>query len=100
MVVRDLHIVNVALRPAEADPVLIIDPDTVPTFPLALQYFQAVTRRRPQVIQASGGIEVHELPECEVRDLVPLPNWALLKDCLGIGIAECPDHASMLLRFT
>ncbi len=45
MGVSDFHVKGIALVPLEADPPLIIDPDTVLPLPIPLKRFQAVAGR-------------------------------------------------------
>src|SRR4028118_1707755 len=40
VIVDDLHVLRVAVLPDEADPVLIVDPDTVLSAPAARHHFQ------------------------------------------------------------
>jgi hypothetical protein len=47
MVVNDFYIARIAIRPAETDPVLVVDPDAELTESIALQHFQAVPRWSP-----------------------------------------------------
>jgi len=79
--------------PAEADPPLIIDPDTVLTDPIALELLQAIARRRAEVLELFRRIQHHELSEHQVQELSwkaanPLP----LEEALGIATREALDH--------
>jgi len=42
MIVNNLHLVSVALFPAEADPPLVVDTDAVLTASIAVKSFQSV----------------------------------------------------------
>lgn len=56
MVIDNLHLVSVAFSPNEADTPLIIDPNTVLSFAVAAERFEAIPRRGSQVAQISGCI--------------------------------------------
>ena len=57
MIIDDFDIYHTGLRPAEADPPLVVYPDGVLPLPIALQGFQPVARRRPQILQIGGQID-------------------------------------------
>ena len=54
VVIRYLHVVGVAIPPHEAHAELVIDGNTVLTFPVMLQFFQSVASRNPQIPQYRG----------------------------------------------
>jgi len=45
VVIGDFNLLGTGVRPGEADPVLLVDPNAVLSFPLSRQGFQSVTRR-------------------------------------------------------
>jgi hypothetical protein len=49
MVVYNFHGIGVAILPPEANPPLVINTDAVLSSPSALQGFQPIARRQPQV---------------------------------------------------
>lgn len=55
--------------PAEADPPLIIDPDTVLPGSIALELLQTIARWRPEILELLRGVEHHELSEHEMQEL-------------------------------
>jgi hypothetical protein len=57
VIVRYLDTFGIAVVPDEANPPLIVDPDTVLTFAIALQRFKTIGRRYPEIIQGSGIVE-------------------------------------------
>ena len=67
MVVNDFEFVRVAVLPDEADAPLVVDADAVPARQAALQGFEAVARRHPQVIQDRRRRLLRELAEGEAR---------------------------------
>jgi hypothetical protein len=54
VVVDDLDVVRVTLRPAQADPPLVVDPDAVLARAVPAQGLEAVARRRLEVADRSG----------------------------------------------
>ena len=57
MVIGDFNLKCVAVTPNEAYPELIVDPDTMLSFAVALQCFQAISREKSQIRELIGGIE-------------------------------------------
>jgi hypothetical protein len=49
MVIRDFHVKSVALTPFKTNPPLIVDPNTVLSFPIPSESFQTVTGRLREV---------------------------------------------------
>jgi len=49
VVVSNFNIRGIAVTPYEADPPLIVDPDTVLPFSIALQHLQPIRWRYPQI---------------------------------------------------
>ena len=63
MVVNDLDVLSVSVRPAKADPPLIVDPDTVLSRAIDLELLEPVTWWDTKVVQSLGGIHGHQLPQ-------------------------------------
>jgi hypothetical protein len=61
VVVDDLYILGTRFRPAKADAPLIIDADAELPGPVALQCFQSISRRHPQVVQSVGDLKLPQL---------------------------------------
>ena len=53
VVIHYLYVFNACCCPAKADAPLIIDADAVLAEAVALQRFEAISRRHPQIIQAA-----------------------------------------------
>ena len=62
VIVDDFHVLRPAGRPAEADPVLLIDPDAVLSLSIALERFEPVSRRRAKVLEHFSDVELIEFP--------------------------------------
>jgi hypothetical protein len=63
MVVHYFHAIGVVIMPDEANPELIVNPDTVLPRPVPLEGFQAITRRTPQILQIFRRIQDQELSQ-------------------------------------
>jgi len=61
VVIRNFHIVGIALTPDKADAPLVVDADAVLPFPVAFQCFQVIARRRPQITKLGGNIQLPQL---------------------------------------
>jgi hypothetical protein len=72
MVIRQFHIVGVAMGPPEADPVLVVHSDTELAGPLPFQGFQAVSGRNAQILQVSCAMQQAEPPQCTPGNWGPL----------------------------
>lgn len=62
MVVHDFYLRWTLAGPPETDPVSLVDPDAVPTSPLAHQRFESIPRGNPKFFEAFHGIELIQLP--------------------------------------
>ncbi len=60
MVVHDLHVLGPGGGPSEADPPLVVDPNAVLPFAIALQRLQAVLRGRGEIAEMLGRINQAE----------------------------------------
>jgi len=93
VVVDDLNVKRVAVLPAEANPPLIVDTDTVLTRSVTLELFQPIAGRNPQVVQCLGRVDQAEFAEHGPVEL----GWEAA-DCLAakepfrVAIAESLDH--------
>jgi hypothetical protein len=70
MIIRDLNIFGSSVRPSEADPILIIDPNRVLAFSVPLQCFQLVVGRRPQIGQFGRPFQLFQFPPCNLPDVM------------------------------
>jgi hypothetical protein len=93
VVLHDLHIERVAIAPNETDPSLIVDADAVLTCAVSSQALQTIARRRPQVIEGAGVLQLDELPLADPYDV----RWHALDEPTLPGsargfVAERLDH--------
>jgi hypothetical protein len=101
VIVDDLHLVRTQRGPAEADPVLAVDPYTELPTPVAAQGLEPVAWRIPQVVEVPGGVQEVELPS---RHRPELPGAyaarpvgvGAVEDILGTGVPKRPDHVAVI----
>jgi hypothetical protein len=83
MIIHDLNVIGVPVSPNKADTPLIVDPNAVLPFPVSVECFEAVPRRRRQVAQLSRNIQLakfslgHSLNAA--KSLHPLPGMEPLR---------------------
>jgi hypothetical protein len=65
VIIHDLNFVSISVAPNEAKTPLVVNSDTVLPLSLAAQGFQTVTRRRCQISQLRGTVQ---LPKLAPRD--------------------------------
>jgi hypothetical protein len=93
VVVRYLHVVSITVRPSEADPPLVVDPDAVLLLPIPSQLFEAVTRRDPKILECLRAIQNDQLSlSLPLKRGRELPGSLAPKDLLRLLIPEAPNH--------
>jgi len=70
VVIDDFHAVGVTLNPSKTDAPLIVDPDAVLAFAIALEGFESIGRWNMQIIQHEGVPEHTQLTTCHGLDIV------------------------------
>jgi len=103
MVVDNLCVSDPTLRPSKTDPVLLVDPDTVPPFSVPLQCLQMVAGRDSKIHE---GVRVVEDEQLGSRSTLQIRRTGLpcglgvfaVEHILGTLVAEGQDHVSMLAR--
>jgi hypothetical protein len=93
MIIDDFDVIRLAVAPDKTQPPLIVNADAVLAEPITLQRLQVIAGRYTQKIQCSGGMQLHQLSQCDAfKRLEPL--YALtLEQGLGIGALKRLDHA-------
>ena len=92
MVVHYLDLLRVTVLPHEADPILIVDPDTVLAPPIAGKDLEVIARERTQVFESLGRMQLRQLALSDPGNALELTRRIPLKQCLGVSIPEGPDH--------
>ena len=62
MIVNYFDCLRLFIRPAKADPVLLIDSNTVLAFTISRKRLQAISRRNTEIIQGLGAVQLIKLP--------------------------------------
>jgi hypothetical protein len=89
VIVDDFNGVRPGLRPAKANPPLVVDADTVLPLAVAFQGFKVIAGRDAQVFEASGGMHLVELARSQQGDLLrDAPDEPAVEDRLGILVFE------------
>ena len=93
VIIGDLDIECIAIFPAEADPPLIVDPDTVLAFSVPRQLFEPIPGRDSQIRQGVGRVKHQELPQRRALNaLRELSRTFAAKDPFGLWVLEAPNH--------
>jgi hypothetical protein len=94
MIVDDLEVICVAISPNEANPPLIVDPDAVLALPIRSKVLQPIARWCPEITEASGVLDLHELSVCHLDDVVRDPlDKAPLPGGLSRSVPERFNHS-------
>jgi len=93
MIIHNFNVMRVLALPAEANAPLVVDADAVLSGAVALQGFQVIAGRQPQVAQLARTVKLRELAERHALDLrrqtvvaPPLPQP------LGLPAGETGNH--------
>jgi hypothetical protein len=63
MVVHYFHVMGMVIMPGEANPELIVNPDTILARSVSLEGFQAITGGAPQILQIFRSIQYQEFSQ-------------------------------------
>ena len=93
MVIHDLDIMRIAVRPTKADSPLIVDPDAVLSRPIALEPLEPIAGWHAKVIERFGGIDNHQLAQHGSQELGRVAAHPFsTKEALSVPVAEALDH--------
>src|SRR6266850_3707086 len=92
MIIHDLDIVRITLRPGKADPPLVIDTNTVLPLPITLQSFQPISRRNQQITERSGTVENQKLPSRSPFNATEPQHILIEKQRFRLFRAKGTDH--------
>lgn len=98
VVIDDLDLVYVSARPAQTNPPLVVDPDTVLCLAVALERLEPVSRRRHQVSERLRAENIEQLAARRALDCPKSGDWAIVEQRLGIGRPDGLYHLQMVLR--
>lgn len=93
VVICYLHVMGNVSFPLETYPPLIVDPYAVLPFPVAIQLFEAITWRDPQVTQIGCRMQVQEFPQGRPTDIcMELPRTSPVEYFLGFLACKARYH--------
>jgi hypothetical protein len=98
VVVHDLDVVGISVTPYKTKTPLVVDPDTVLPLPLAAQGFQTVSRRRCQIAQIRGAVQLAKLSASDPFHSSKAATRLPAVKSPGFRATERPDHPSILYR--
>jgi hypothetical protein len=73
MIICQLNVKRIAIFPLEADPVLIVHPNTVLSRSVTLQLLQSIIGRSHQIHQTTDTMKNSQFPQRHSRDAGPSP---------------------------
>ena len=96
MVIDDLDIFWPSLRPGEANPVPVVYPDAVLPGAVALESFQMIARRNPQILERPSNLELPELSAGYALECSELSNAVPFGDALRLLILIAEYHNNLM----
>jgi hypothetical protein len=93
VIIHDFHSECVTAAPGKTDPPLVVDPDAEIAGSIALQHFQPVPRRRAEVLQPLGLVQIQKLPARSALDGLESPDEAVVEKPGCVGALERPYQA-------
>jgi hypothetical protein len=100
VIVHDLNFVSIPLAPTEAKTPLVVNSDTLLPLPLPAQGFQAVPRRRCQIAQFRGAVQLPKLASRDALDSLKAAARLPAVKSPGFRAAERPDHELDYMLFS
>jgi hypothetical protein len=99
VVIDDFDRKGLSVFPFEADPPLVIYPDTVLTLSVSFKFLQTVPRGQPEIFNRVRGVKKKQFSEGQPMELRGEPPRSLsIEDCLGDRVLEAADHKIMIMR--
>ena len=92
MLVSDLDLICVPVLPAEADAKPVIDPDAVPSRPIALECLQLIAGDRGKVLQGGRRVEMIQLTLRYIGNRLEPSAELAAENLLGILVTKRSDH--------
>ena len=98
MIIHDFDVLSAGIGPSETDPELVVDPDAVLSFPVALKSFQTISRRDAKVIQPPGDFQLPKLTPGHSGKIGKTLYRIPFGQGLRIGTPEGLDHGTIVTR--
>jgi len=74
VIINNFNICSTGFGPSKTEPKLLVDPDTVLPFASMRQGFEHVAGWDPQIIQASRGLQLANLAQCDALEVDEAPD--------------------------
>jgi len=84
------------VRPPEADPVLIVDANTVLASPATFQRFQMIARRNPEITQLGRAVQVIQPALGNLLDRAKPARTSSVEERLGFVVAKVNNQNLIL----
>lgn len=95
MLVRQSHVVWMAILPSEEQPVLLVDPNAVLSFSMVAVLFEVISRYRGQISHRDSIIEQRKFSLQSLRwRILGLPRTVSIR---GLLISEALDHVKAIV---
>lgn len=98
MIVDYLNVFWTCRRPAKADSMLVIDPDTVLTSTVALQRLEPIAWRDTQVIEAHGNLQLSDLAQSGALERRELLYAYARREQLCCFVLKRNNHLSIMMH--
>jgi hypothetical protein len=93
MIVNDLNLVRVPIRPPKADPPLVVDANTVLPGAIAFELLEPVSGRHPQIVQRFSRVQSDQLAQHRSQEVGGIASHALTPEQgFGVPVGESLDH--------
>src|ERR1700691_2053582 len=100
VIVAYLHVPRIALMPAEADPVLIVDANAVLAFTVATQLLEAIAEGVSEVFHCGGKVDFLQLPDGDAADIAKPPASSSEPNLFCFFVGKGADHLFSVARLT
>jgi len=96
VVFYDFDVLCAGVRPAKANPELVVHADAVLPGAIAPERFKPVARRYAKVIYPARDLQLPQLASSHRFDVRPSPNPAAVSQGFRVGAFERPDHVDII----
>jgi hypothetical protein len=93
MIVCDFNVPGAIVRPRETDPPLTINADAMLARAVAFKFFEAISRRYPQVVNSFRGFDQKQLPQDKCFNGLKPPRANATEYCFSVLALEAAYHA-------
>jgi len=95
VVIDDLNVVGISPAPAETDPPLLVDSDTVLPISVTPELLNSVARRDPKIVEDRGCIEHPEYPKGgPLNPCAKFLDGFTPEQALSVAVSGTLDHTT------